>query len=199
MDTYPFSDLFGPFPDVLWTPDFLAPQEADELFVQCRDELHWEFVEVVFNDKPVAVPRGLAWFGDVEYRYFKIRHAPRPMPVMLRRLGDRIEAALAKDVPGTRFNSVMLNYYRDGNDSIGMHADEGQLGRHPVIASVSLGGVRTFRMQHKHDGVRHNLGLAPGSLLVMKGDTQEQWKHGIDKEPGAPARINLTYRFTHPN
>jgi alkylated DNA repair dioxygenase AlkB len=120
------------------------------------------------------------------------------MPPELRELADRIEAELARNGTPAKFNSVLMNFYRDGNDSIGMHSDdESQLDDEPVIASISVGTPRTFRVQHKETRTRYEIRLSGGSLLVMKGRTQKDWRHGIFKEPGAGPRINLTFRFTH--
>ena len=107
--------------------------------------------------------------------------------------------ARVESVAATRFNSVLINYYRDHNDSMGMHSDdEAELGRQPVIASLSLGGQRRFVLRHRH---RKNIGsvkleLDSGSLLIMKGDTQANWKHGIPKQSKfCPPRLNLTFRM----
>ncbi len=192
-----FPDLALPQPDVLWAPQFLAPAEHESLFAFCRDEVPWEQKTVTFGAMPNKVPRLLAWFGDVDYRYSGIHHPARPMPPTLDALRVRVEQYLADQGVDARFNSVLMNHYRDGNDSIGMHADdETQLGAHPIIASVSLGAPRTFKMVHNDSRTRLDYHLTGGSLLVMKGDTQDAWKHGIAKEPGAGPRINLTYRFT---
>jgi alkylated DNA repair dioxygenase AlkB len=120
------------------------------------------------------------------------------MPAPLRQVADRIEAWLAERGRPAQFNSVLMNYYRDGNDSIGLHADdETQLGSRPSIASVSLGATRTFEFRHRTLPLKLEEQLFGGSLLVMLGDTQEQWRHGIPKEPERPgARINLTFRNT---
>jgi alkylated DNA repair dioxygenase AlkB len=101
-------------------------------------------------------------------------------------------------VAHANFNSVLLNYYRDHRDSMGLHSDDEQeLGKRPIIASVSLGQERTFIMKHKGDKALKpvRLKLTSGSLLLMKGETQRCWKHGIDKEtrPCGP-RVNLTFR-----
>ena len=106
---------------------------------------------------------------------------------------NRVEA-----IAGTEFNSVLLNFYRHHRDSIGLHSDdEPELGRQPIIASLSLGEERTFVLKHKtrKDLKSVRLKLASGSLLLMKGETQRYWKHGIEKEkhPCGP-RINLTFR-----
>jgi alkylated DNA repair dioxygenase AlkB len=193
-----FSDLVGPFPDVLWEPDFLTPQAHQDLLRYCLDELPWKITHMSFGGKPVAVPRQLAWFGDVPYYYSGIKHEAAPMPTTLVSLKRKIEAYLQSQGIDRQLNSVLLNHYRSGADSIGMHADdERQLHSQPVIASISLGDPRTFVFQHKSTGLRHKSPLTGGSLLVMKGTCQDDWRHGIPKEPGPSERVNLTFRFTH--
>lgn len=188
-----------PEPDVLWEREFLTHAEQLALFDFCRDDIDWQQKTITFGGPPVLVPRLLAWFGDVDYAYSGIRHPARPMPGPLDDLRIRMERLLAERGVSARFNSVLMNYYRDGNDSIGMHADdETQLGLNSVIASVSLGAPRTFKMVHNASRTRIDYRLEGGSLLVMKGDTQQTWRHGVAKEPGAGPRINLTYRLTSP-
>jgi alkylated DNA repair dioxygenase AlkB len=98
------------------------------------------------------------------------------------------------------FNSVLLNRYRSGADSMGWHADrEPELGPRPMIASVSLGVARTFDLRHNRTGVVQSFSLKGGSLLVMKGNTQAQWRHRVPKEPRVTGeRINLTFRWVTP-
>lgn len=196
MDTL-FPEIDLPQPDVLCL-SLLSKPEQDELFAFCRDKVNWEQKGVVWYDRPVSIPRLLAWFGDVPYAYSGLVHPAKPMPPTLAALKAKIEAALAEQGLPAKFNSVLLNYYRDGNDSIGMHADdETQLGPRPVIASLSLGAERTFKMVHVATRTKREYVLAGGELLVMKGDTQEAWRHGIAKQPGAGPRINLTFRLSH--
>jgi alkylated DNA repair dioxygenase AlkB len=194
-----FSDFIGPFPDVLWEPDFLTRAEHDALYEYCRTALPWKIAHMTFGGNRVAVPRELAWFGEVPYTYSGLKHAAAPMPEALVTLKIKIEAYLHSQGIDRKLNSVLLNHYRSGDDSIGMHSDdESQLHSQPVIASVSLGAARTFVFQHKTLGLSHKNLLHGGSLLVMKGTCQDEWRHGIPKEHVGPAdRINLTFRFTH--
>ena len=194
-----FSDFIGPFPDVLWEPDFLTPDEHRDLYAYCLNELSWKIAHMTFGGNPVAVPRELAWFGDVPYAYSGLKHAAAPMPPPLDALRQKIEAYLVSQNIDRKLNSVLLHHYRSGAHSIGMHSDdEEQLHTQPVIASVSLGDPRTFVFQHKGLGIRHANLLPGGSLLVMKGTCQDEWRHGIPKEQLGPSdRINLTFRFTH--
>ncbi|KVP39819.1 alpha-ketoglutarate-dependent dioxygenase AlkB family protein [Burkholderia ubonensis] len=193
-----FPELALPRPDVLWLPEFLSSTENLALFDFCRDKISWQQKSLYWQERQVQIPRLLAWFGDVDYRYSGLHHPARAMPQELRALQERVELALAALGFDARFNSVLMNFYRDGNDSIGMHADdETQLGKQPVIASVSLGAGRAFDMVHVATKTKVAYDLRGGSLLVMKGSTQDEWRHGIAKQPGARPRINLTFRLTY--
>jgi alkylated DNA repair dioxygenase AlkB len=140
-------------------------------------------------------PRLVAWYGDrgSDYTYSGIKLTPRPWTDLLRDIKKRVET-----VSATAFNSVLLNYYRDNRDSMGFHSDdEPELGVRPIIASLSFGEERTFVLKHKVNKLAKpvRLRLESGSLLLMKGETQRYWKHGIAKtsRPCGP-RINLTFR-----
>lgn len=192
-----FSDFVGPFPDVLWEPEFLTVREQSELLEFCRHRVPWQREQMTFGSKTVDVPRELAWFGDVPYSYSGLKHKPAAMPAPLGLLALKIETWLAHAGLHQKFNSVLLNHYRGGSDSIGMHADdEPELGAQPVIASISLGAPRTFVFRHTSTSLQHKNLLTSGSLLVMKGDCQEHWRHGVPKEPVDGPRVNLTFRTT---
>lgn len=136
-------------------------------------------------------PRLTAFFGDAAYNYSGITNKPTPMTDELKRIRDIIDP---------RFNTVLLNYYRDGNDTIGFHSDdEPELGPNPIIASVSFGSPRRLIFKHKQkEHPNFTIILANDTLLIMKGNTQEDWVHGIIKEPCAGPRINLTFRKIFP-
>ena len=145
--------------------------------------------------KSMVQPRLIAWVaGDgLSYRYSGETLEPEPWTPLLSAIRRCVERAC-----GHAFNSVLVNYYRDHNDSMGMHSDdETELGPRPIIASLSLGAERTFVMQHRFERnlPRVRLPLPSGSLLIMRGETQQQWKHGIPKQrkPCEP-RMNLTFR-----
>jgi alkylated DNA repair dioxygenase AlkB len=192
-----FPEIALPQPDVLWLPHFLTEEAHLRLFEFCLSEIDWRQHHIVRPERSVAIPRLLAWYGDVDYRYSGLHHPAKPMPAELQALKELVEQTLAQHQVQARFNSVLMNFYRDGNDSIGKHADdERQLGKQPVIASVSLGAGRAFDMLHMVTKTKVAYDLRGGSLLVMKGRTQDEWLHGIDKQPGAKPRINLTFRLT---
>lgn len=192
-----FKDMIGPFPDIIWNPDFLSKEKQEALLKFCNESVAWESRSMNFGGREVAVPRKLAWYGDVPYSYSGLKHKPMAMPDSLLAIKGEIEEFLAKHGIAQQFNSVLLNFYRSGKDSIGMHADdEKELGHQPNIASISLGDSRTFIFEHKTTKVRHKTILTGGSLLIMKGNCQKEWLHGIAKESGDSQRINLTFRKT---
>jgi alkylated DNA repair dioxygenase AlkB len=155
----------------------------------------WRSEVITLWGKEYQQPRLTAWFGDpgASYTYSGLSLEPLPWTDLLSDIRSRVEA-LAK----ASFNSVLLNYYRDHRDSMGMHSDdEPELGRNPTIASVSLGEQRTLVLKHKFrkELKPFHLPLDSCSLLLMAGATQHSWKHGINKsnQPCGP-RVNLTFR-----
>ncbi len=184
-----------PLPDaelLFWRQIDLGEDYA-ALLDRLIDQIEWRQESVTVYGKSHPQPRLCAWYGEREYAYSGIRLRPRPWHPDLLRIKQTIEA-----LTRARFNSVLLNYYRDGNDSMGMHSDdERELGAQPVIASLSLGATRDFILRHRFrkDLSTVKLALPAGSLLLMRGDTQRYWRHGINKVKRAcGARINLTFR-----
>jgi alkylated DNA repair dioxygenase AlkB len=180
--------------EVYYLPELPLAQTAEAVMNQLIDEVPWRAENIVVWGKTVPQPRLIAWYGDkgANYTYSGIHHDPLPWTDTLTDIKNRVEKAA-----GTNFNSVLLNYYRHHRDSMGLHSDdEPELGRRPIIASLSLGAERNFILKHKtRRDLKIRLKLASGSLLLMKGDTQYCWKHGIEKEkrPCGP-RVNLTFR-----
>jgi alkylated DNA repair dioxygenase AlkB len=157
------------------------------------DDTAWRQEEITVYGKPYLQPRLSAWYGDLAYSYSGIRLEPLPWTPTLLNIKRQVEALVEHE-----FNSVLLNYYRDQNDGMGMHSDdEHELGPQPAIASLSLGEARSLLLKHKSrkDLKTVKLALATGSLLLMQGETQQYWRHGINKQrqPCGP-RINLTFR-----
>lgn len=160
-------------------------------FERLRDEVEWSQRSMTLYGKRVMQPRLTAWYGEGSYTYSGIRNDPLPWTPLLTDIRDTIEDMLETD-----FNSVLLNLYRDGQDSIAFHSDdEPELGPEPIIASVSFGDRRVFTFKHRRDEHADvSVGLYDGSVLVMMGETQKNWKHGINKVKKAGPRINLTFR-----
>lgn len=187
-------------PDAIldYRPGFLDAAEASAAFDELRATLAWRQDVLHIGGRDIPIPRLNAWYGDAgsHYTYSGLHLEPLPWTALLERLRARIETAC-----DARFDSVLANLYRDGRDSVAWHADdEPELGRDPVIASLSLGAVRSFELRHRRarslkPGTLH-LPLAAGSLLIMRGSTQHHWLHRVPKEPGVTtARINLTFRL----
>jgi alkylated DNA repair dioxygenase AlkB len=181
--------------EVYYVSDLNLGRAADELLRQLIAEIPWRQENIVVWGKLYSQPRLVAWYGDQgsDYTYSGIKLTPLPWTDLLLDIKNRVETVTA-----TQFNSVLLNYYRDNRDSMGFHSDdEPELGERPIIASLSLGEERTFVLKHRVKMLAKpvRLRLESGSLLLMKGETQRYWKHGIAKEsrPCGP-RINLTFR-----
>jgi alkylated DNA repair dioxygenase AlkB len=181
--------------ELLYASRFELPSPPHVLLERLIAETPWREEDIVLWGRKFPQPRLIAWYGDrgASYTYSGVRHDPLPWTSLLLDIKATIERAT-----GAQFNSVLLNYYRNERDSMGLHSDdEPELGAEPIIASLSLGEVRTFVMRHKKrkDLAPLRLPLASGSLLLMRGTTQRFWRHGVDKQsaPCGP-RINLTFR-----
>jgi alkylated DNA repair dioxygenase AlkB len=182
-----------PDADVYFWPTWLPLVEAEALFARLRAATAWEQPVYTYQGQAVPMPRQVAWHADagVRYGYSGVEHAIAPWSADL----DRLRAGLTATL-GEAFNSVLLNHYRDGRDSVAWHADnERELGPTPLIASVSLGATRTFAFKPRGGGPNRKFDLPSGSLLVMAGATQRHWVHQVPKttRPVGP-RINLTFR-----
>ena len=180
--------------DVSFDPCWLGAAEADRLLHGLHEEIAWENHRIRLFGREHASPRLSCWIGDpgTAYRYSGALFEPHPWPPLLRPVRERLCEAL-----GTGFNSVLANLYRDGRDCMGWHSDdESELGAAPVIASLSLGATRRFVLKHRRDPERKlGIELPHGSLLVMAGATQRNYRHALPRTARvASARINLTFR-----
>jgi alkylated DNA repair dioxygenase AlkB len=173
---------------ILYEDAFLSPDLADSYFVEFRDTVAWEQKKGAFGH---LQPRLTASYGDegVTYRYSGTVNQALPWTPTLLAIKQRIEA-----VQG-RYNYCLLNRYRSGADSVGLHADD-EPGMGNVIGSLSLGATRTFRIRHNTTKETRTFPLGHGTLLIMAGTMQQFWKHEVPKTPeNVGERINLTYRF----
>jgi alkylated DNA repair dioxygenase AlkB len=193
-------DLFGEgeSPDVDYRPTWLCALDAAAAMTALCTEVNWRQEALATPGGRIPLPRLTAWQGDegAEYVYSGIRNHPAAWTQAVARLRELLQATT-----GVSFNSVLLNRYRGGDDSIGWHADdEPELGPEPVIASVSLGATRTFELRHRKKSLLfERFALSSGSLLVMRGQTQQLWHHRVPKEPAVQGeRINLTFRLVAP-
>lgn len=195
MDLFGSSTSLTPIPledgELAWLPQLLLPWSNEEVLARLIAETAWRQETVVVYGKRHLQPRLSAWYGDAAYRYSGLRLTPAPFTPLLASL-----CAAVREATGHGYNSVLLNYYRNECDSMGMHADdEPELGPAPAIASLSFGATRTFILRHKQAKQRVKLVLTSGSLLLMSGSTQQNWLHGINKSGQSMGpRVNLTFR-----
>ena len=184
-----------PEADISYYPNFFKREEADKLFKALEEETPWQQDNIRVYGKIYAQPRLTALYGNEgkSYSYSNIKMNPHPWTPLLQEIKNKLEILTVVE-----FSTVLLNYYRNGNDSNGWHADnEKELGINPIIGSLSLGANRVFQLKHNSDkSLKRNIVLEHGSLLVMKGTTQECWKHQIPKTAKpTESRINLTFRI----
>ncbi len=190
-----------PVPDaqVYFQPQLFTQEQCNALLQILLTDIDWRAETITLFGKTHLQPRLIAWHGDSDapYTYSGLRLVPAPWSPTLLDIRAAVEQAC-----GAVFNSVLLNHYRDERDSMGLHSDdEPELGSSPVIASVSLGASRAFTLKHKRNRTLKpiRLNLENGSLLLMRGDTQRNWRHGVPKsQHPCTARINLTFRMVQP-
>jgi alkylated DNA repair dioxygenase AlkB len=176
-------------------PEFIGEVESSLLMKKLLKVMPWEQEKIVMFGKQVSQPRLTAWMGIGASAVTRYSTETKALPwsdeMMV--IKNKVE-----QLSESTFNSVLLNYYRDGNDSMGFHSDdEPVLGRNPKIASLSLGGVRKLIFKDKTDlKTSFTINLKHGSLLVMSGATQHEYKHGINKSKTmTDERLNLTFRW----
>ncbi len=181
--------------DLVFYPNFFTVEESDRFFFELEKTIKWRQDSITLYGKTFPIPRENAWYGDSDkpYTYSGIDMEPEPWTPTLLEIKTAVE-----EVAEVEFNSVLANKYRNGKDSVAWHSDdEPELGKNPIIASVSFGETRRFVLRHKYreDVGKVNLDLTDGSLLIMKGETQHFWQHQIPKTSrNVGRRINLTFR-----
>lgn len=177
----------------IYIPNYFNKFEADFFLNDFINNIVWEQQSMNMYGKIVPFPRLTTWYGDNDkpYTFSGITLQPHPWNESLLKIKNKIEP-----LSGVNFNSVLLNRYRDGNDSISWHTDaERELGRNPVIASVNFGEERVFQLKHIETGQRIDIPLKHGSLLIMMGELQHFWKHQVPKsKKPMKERVNLTFR-----
>lgn len=178
---------------IRFIPTFLNEDFANQLFEHLQQTIQWQQGEIVLFGKKHATPRLEAFCADDQksYGYSGQRLITHEFTKELNEIRQKLTLEI-----GTSFNSVLLNLYRTGNDSNGWHADnEPELGKNPIIASLSLGATRRFDLKHNTTKEQHSFHLNHGSLLIMGGELQHHWKHQIAKTKKVnDPRINLTFR-----
>jgi len=181
-------------PDITYHEEVKYLKERERLFEDLYKMTNWQDEYIYMFGKKVKCPRKVSWYGDagVIYRYSGNTHKALGFYPILAKIKDHTEKFLNK-----QFNFALLNYYHNQDDYMGWHSDnEKELGINPVIASISLGSSRVMKFKHKREKLNYNIKLQDSSLLVMQGDTQENWLHTIPKVSNLKGpRINITFRF----
>lgn len=183
-----------PNANLVYYPDFYSADISNRYFELLKSTTPWQQDYITLFGKTHKQPRLTALYAnnDVPYKYSNITMHPHKFTEELLQIKNDIELITKHE-----FTTVVLNLYRNGNDSNGWHADnEKKLGKNPVIASLSFGEPRTFHLKHrKLPSEKHKLILEHGSLLIMKGEMQQYWVHQIPKtKRQIGERINLTFR-----
>lgn len=186
-----------PDADILLYPSLINEADCDCLLTELIQTIEWRQDWITIYGRSLPQPRLTAWYGDSgkSYTYSGLTLHPTAWTPTLLDLKAKVDALVE-----VAFNSVLLNLYRDGNDSMGWHSDdEPELGLNPVIGSLSLGGTRRFRLRHRFEpGLKHHLELTSGSLLLMQGTTQHYWQHQVPKtKRSVRPRLNLTFRVIY--
>lgn len=196
FDSPEFQNILSTDGQVDYLAHFFSCDESDIFFESLKSEIAWRQDKITLYGKTHPIPRLQAWYGEphTTYSYSSLTLKPLPFTKTLHILRESVEKAT-----GHQFNCVLANLYRDGRDYAAWHSDdEKELGENPVIASLSFGAKRKFRLCHKFNkGLEQiDLNLEHGSLLVMKGRTQHFWKHQLVKTAKpCDERINLTFRL----
>lgn len=188
MNVFKLKDAY-----VVLYDQFLDPSEAISLFDTLKVGTAWRQDKLIFSGIERLIPRLQQWYGTggQKYTYSGLQLIGEPFPEYLMVIKNKIEHYL-----DYQFNTVLVNYYRNGNDTIHWHADdEPELGEDPIIASLSLGITRDFCLKHNTEAFKEVIPLKTGSLLVMSGKTQSYWKHSLPRRKSVLGeRINLTFR-----
>lgn len=184
-----------PKADIDYYPNLIHQEKANYYFEKLKSEIPWQQDDITVFGKTYAQPRLTALYAnnDKPYSYSNITMKPHLFNDELLEIKTLIE-----ELVNLEFTTCLLNFYRDGKDSNGWHADdEKELGKNPIIASITLGQERLFHLRYKNDKtIKHKLMLQHGSLLLMKGETQHYWQHQIAKTSKQIGdRINLTFRI----
>lgn len=179
--------------EFIYLPNFFTKQESDFLFNLIKINVLWKQESMNMYGKRVDFPRLTSWYGDNNkpYSFSGITLDPNPWTKELLEIKAKIEP-----IADVNFNSVLLNRYRNGSDSISWHTDaEKELGRNPIIASVNFGQARKFQLRHIETKELLEINLTNGSLLIMQGELQHFWQHQIPKTKKIVSeRLNLTFR-----
>ena len=196
MDLFGFDKHFNLLPcdgEVYYFNSLIDNKIAENYFDDLLEKISWQHDELFIYGKQLTTKRKVAWYGDSASRYTYSNNTKTALPWTseLSALKTIVEQQIQ-----SKFNSCLLNLYHNGDEGMAWHSDdEKELGEKPIIASLSLGAERKFSFKHKAKKESVSLVLESGSLLLMKGSTQQHWQHSLPKTKKiADPRINLTFR-----
>ncbi|GAB2767996.1 alpha-ketoglutarate-dependent dioxygenase AlkB family protein [Salinimicrobium soli] len=193
IETFSLENLLPYGGETFYFGKILTPTEAEHYFQQLLHSLDWKQDEVIIFGKRIVTKRKTAWYGEKEYEYTysKITRKAKLWTPELKALKQKVE-----ECTGLPFNSCLVNLYHSGEEGMSWHSDaEAELGKHPAIASLSLGAERKFVLKHRESKEKVSVDLENGSLLLMQGETQRNWLHSLPKTKKVKEpRINLTFR-----
>ena len=173
--------------------NFFNQVDSNELLKKIISDLPWESMAIKMFGKDITIPRLQCWVGDkgCDYKYSGKKLNRQDWTTDLIMIREKIYKELNID-----FNSVLVNYYRDGKDSMGWHSDnERELGPNPTIASISLGSERDLVFRNKINKEVLPIPQTHGCLILIDGKTQKNWQHAIKKTRKVIGpRINMTFR-----
>jgi len=180
--------------EVTYLAQFIDSQKSQEIFDALKQEINWKQEYIKLFGKSIKEPRLVAWYSDFNYSYsgkLLEKQSIKSLAIL-----DELVKEISSRT-NQKFNAVLCNYYRNGNDSMSWHSDdEMELGADPIIASLSFGFSRKFKLRSKFDKNQTiDLKLEPGSLLLMGKGSQQFWKHALPKTKQDGERINLTFRL----
>lgn len=177
---------------IYYMSSFIPMESRQKYFNLLKETIEWKTEQIKIGGNWVTIPRKTAWYGDSSYSYSGLKNTPKALNQPLL----DILKVLKYFVPDLEFNSVLLNLYRDGSDSISWHADnEKELGDDPIIASISIGAQRNFKLKSKDGKEQYDIPLKSGSLLIMGNGVQQNYLHCVPKDKRIKEeRINLTFR-----
>lgn len=189
-----FEKIILPHLQLRYDANFFSEKDSNHYLISLQSKIPWKQDTIKLFGKEILQPRLSAFYGnpDLSYTYSGLKLNPLEFLPEILEIKEKIE-----EFSEVTFNSCLANLYRDGNDSMGWHADdEKELGKNPVIASVSFGSQRIFHLKSKEDkNLKYKVDLNHGSLLLMEGETQHYWKHQLPKtKREISPRINLTFR-----
>jgi alkylated DNA repair dioxygenase AlkB len=179
--------------EFIFFSEYFSKSESDNYLKVLQSTIQWRQESMQMYGKKIDFPRLTAWYGDNDKPYSFSGITLQPLPWTKEVL--EIKASIVSK-SNVSFNSVLLNRYRNGNDSISWHTDaEPELGINPIIASVNFGATRIFQLRHNKTKEKIEIELTNGSLLVMQGELQHHWQHQVPKtSKSVGERINLTFR-----